>query len=314
MLPLPQDLVSQGLDARALTLLCPPPLGSPLCVFFHPCEREAGVATSQELFFWAFPAIWHVLHIMKSSTVLRLQAWSLSLRDLSMKMLLLGAQAVRWPPAGCKRFWQRGTKYQMPGFREDHCGVHLCWQAVLCMSLSRCALHHAHPHILSYVTAQRAKLEVLRYIYGMPFQASNSTNIRQAFHFSVSCHDGSHLRGRFEGAFDTSSAMAAGRVSGKGYIKVVIGCRLCGSLPIDCPIICPVRRIAIFSGPRWTCFQQCRCYFLPPGRLLPVRCGHASTTSRSSPSGNCTWKCCSLSSVYSCQCMKRRSCSMFDMT
>lgn len=42
VLPLPQDLVSQGLDARALTLLCPPPLGSPLSISFLPFESEAG--------------------------------------------------------------------------------------------------------------------------------------------------------------------------------------------------------------------------------------------------------------------------------
>lgn len=46
-------------------------------------------------------------------------------------------------------------------------------------------------------------------------QASNSTSSSQFFDLSVSCHDGSHLRGRFEGAFDTSSAMAAGQVSGE---------------------------------------------------------------------------------------------------
>ncbi len=58
VLPLPQDFVSQGLDARALTLLCPPPLGSPLSVSFHPCERESGVAMSQELSFWGCSATW----------------------------------------------------------------------------------------------------------------------------------------------------------------------------------------------------------------------------------------------------------------
>ncbi|BDA44212.1 probable trafficking protein particle complex subunit 9 at N-terminal half [Coccomyxa sp. Obi] len=130
VLPLPQDLVSQGLDARALTLLCPPPLGSPLSVSFHPCEREPG-----------------------------------------------GEMA----PCKMQEILAAGDK------------VSDAW-------VSRGSLWG--PSVLA-----GSPLHVL-------VQASNSTNIRQAFHFSVSCHDGSHLRGRFEGAFDTSSAMAAGHVSG----------------------------------------------------------------------------------------------------
>ena len=42
MLPLPRDQVTQSLDVHALTLLCPPPLGSPLSVSFTPWRCEAG--------------------------------------------------------------------------------------------------------------------------------------------------------------------------------------------------------------------------------------------------------------------------------
>lgn len=54
VLPLPQDLVSQGLDARALTLLCPPPLGSPLSISFLPFESEAGVTLSHSACYLAY--------------------------------------------------------------------------------------------------------------------------------------------------------------------------------------------------------------------------------------------------------------------
>lgn len=45
MLPLRRDMVSQNLDSHALTLLCPPPLGSPLSVSFSAWESKAGTHT-----------------------------------------------------------------------------------------------------------------------------------------------------------------------------------------------------------------------------------------------------------------------------
>ena len=45
MLPLRRDLLSQNLDSHALTLLCPPPLGSPLSISFSAWESKAGAHT-----------------------------------------------------------------------------------------------------------------------------------------------------------------------------------------------------------------------------------------------------------------------------
>lgn len=45
MLPLRRDLVAQNLDSHALTLLCPPPLGSPLSISFSAWESRAGTHT-----------------------------------------------------------------------------------------------------------------------------------------------------------------------------------------------------------------------------------------------------------------------------
>ena len=44
LLPLPRDAVLQSLDAHALTLLCPPPLGSPLSISFMPWHARSGCA------------------------------------------------------------------------------------------------------------------------------------------------------------------------------------------------------------------------------------------------------------------------------
>ena len=42
MLPVPPDMVSQSLDARALALLRPPPAGPPLHISFAASEGDAG--------------------------------------------------------------------------------------------------------------------------------------------------------------------------------------------------------------------------------------------------------------------------------
>lgn len=125
----------------------------------------------------------------------------------------------------------------------------------------------------------QAGTEVSKCSYSSCVQASNGTSTGHTFGFSISCHDGSHLRGRFEGAFDTSSAMAAGHITGD--FSIIDGMLYHCSTRKSLHISGDVGRVAASCGPGRTRNEQVCSDVLSPGYLLPLCRGRGGKARRS---------------------------------
>ena len=108
-LPLPREMLAQSLDAQASTLLCPPPLGSPLSISFQALHSAPG-RTGTPL-------------VASACSCHCEQPAAASLPVCGVLKVRLYVQASPWCPMRCRKSWHLAAPSATPCNPQPPCGA-----------------------------------------------------------------------------------------------------------------------------------------------------------------------------------------------